>query len=120
MSDEWVAHTERALATLEHLKTAKRRDRLEVITDLYYIIDMLNRSVHGWQHWIRNFPFMAQFTEDELNAIKNRLINLTEHFLRYDLEASKQYPRRMLDEQDDEESEDEPDTPNEDAQGLYA
>jgi len=23
--------------------------------------------VHGWQHWIHDYPFMAQFTEDELN-----------------------------------------------------
>ena len=115
MSEERVAHVEHALTTLEHLKTTKRRDRLEVITDLFRIIQMLNRSAHGWQHWIRNLPFMAQFTEDELNEIKNGLIDLTQNFLRYDLEASKQYSRHMIDEQEEKSSEEEQDT-----QGMYA
>lgn len=118
MSHEWIAHTERALTRLERLKTVKRRDRLEVITDLYRIIDLLNRSVHGWQHWIQNLSFMANFTEDELNEIKHSLIDLTARFLRYDLEASKQYPSQLIAEQPDDA--DVPDEPDEDAHGFYA
>ena len=58
---------------------------------------------------------MAQFTEDELNEIKNGLIDLTQNLLRYDLKASKQYSHHMIDEQEDESSEEEQDT-----QGMYA
>jgi hypothetical protein len=119
LSKEWVTRVEHALKALNQLKTATRRDRLDVITDLFRIIDMLNRSVHGWQHWLQDMSFMASFTEDELTAIKTRLIDLTEGFLRYDLEASQQYPQSLRDQPTDEPTEDPGNSTNDDATGLY-
>jgi hypothetical protein len=106
LSEEWVTHIEHALAILGELKAKKKSDRLEVIKDLYLVLSMLDRSVKGWQSWIHNLSFMAEFTEDELNEIEGGLIDHTQDFLRFDLDVTKKYPRKMTEEGSEERKED--------------
>lgn len=106
MSDEWVARAEHALKALEALKAKKKRDRLEMIKNLFLILSILNRSVSGWRNWIQNLSFMARFTEEELNEFKDVLTERTIDFLRYDIEVMKKFKSMMPEETPEENSED--------------
>ena len=54
----------------------------------------MDRSPHGWRHWIQNLGFMAEFSADELRLMEEGLTKVGHAFIAYDLDVTKRYQEK--------------------------
>lgn len=96
MSKRWIQVSEKILDQMKRLKEVKKRDRLELVRSIHFVLSALNRSLWGWMQWVNNPDVMTQFTQEDLEEVNKKLSGFTRSFMEYDLEATKLGVRRGL------------------------
>lgn len=95
LSDQWINQSETVLKTMKTIITKKDKDRLEIINSMIFALTALDRSIHGWKHWIQNLDFMSGFTKEELQEMEKGLINTVRHFIEYDIDVTKMHDSKI-------------------------
>jgi len=96
LSEKWIQVSEKILDQIKRLKEAKKKDRLELVGAIHFVLNALNRSLWGWMQWVNNPDVMTRFTQEDLEGMNKRLSEFTRSFMEYDLEATKLGARRGL------------------------
>ena len=96
MSKRWIQVSEKILDQMKRLKEVKKRDRLELVRSIHFVLSALNRSLWGWMQWVNNPNVMTQFTQEDLEEVNKKLSGFTRSFMEYDLEATRLGVRRGL------------------------
>ena len=96
MSERWIQVSEKILDQIKRLEEAKKRDRLELVRSLRFMLSALQRSLLGWMQWVNNPDIMTRFTKEDLEKINKKLSEFTRSFIEYDLEATKLGAQRGL------------------------
>jgi hypothetical protein len=96
LSERWIQVSEKILHQIKRLKEAKKRDRLELVRSIHFVLGALNRSLWGWMQWVNSPEVMARFTQEDLEDMNKKLSEFTRVFMEYDLEATKLGVRRGL------------------------
>ncbi len=91
LSERWIEESEQLLKRMKELSSKEKRDRLETINSILFILNFLDRSVEGWKLWVGNLSLMSQFTLEELEEIEGSLKNQTQSFIEYDMSATKKW-----------------------------
>ena len=76
---------------MNELSSKEKKDRLETINSIIFAINVLERSIRGWKHWIGNLTLMSQFTVEELTEIEEALNKQIQPFVEYDIESTKRW-----------------------------
>ena len=95
MAEQWTDQSTKILEKLTTLSHEENRDRLSIINTLILALNAMDRSVQGWRKWIQNLDFMARFSEDELKAIEQGLLNSVRNFIEYDIDITQQYQKKL-------------------------
>jgi len=96
LSEKWIQVSEKILDQIKRLKEAKKKDRLELVGAIHFVLNALNRSLWGWMQWVNNPDVMTRFTQEDLEGMNKKLSEFTSSFIEYDLEATKLGARRGL------------------------
>ncbi len=96
MSERWIQVSEKILGQLKKSEAVEKKDRLEYVRTIRFILSALQRSLLGWMQWVNNPDIMARFTQKDLESINKKLSNFTRSFIEYDLEATKLGSQRGL------------------------
>jgi hypothetical protein len=96
LSERWIQISEKILDQIKRLEKAKKRDRLELVRSLRFMLSALQRSLLGWMQWVNNPDIMTRFTKEDLEKINKKLSEFTRSFIEYDLEATKLGAQRGL------------------------
>jgi hypothetical protein len=96
LSERWIQVSEKILDQIKRLEEAKKRDRLELVRSLRFMLSALQRSLLGWMQWVNNPDIMTRFTKEDLEKINKKLSEFTRSFIEYDLEATKLGAQRGL------------------------
>jgi len=89
LSERWIQVSKKILDQLKHLEKAKKRDRLELVRSMHFVLKALEMSLLGWKQWVNNPDIMAKFTKEDLEKMNKKLCEFTKAFLEYDIEATK-------------------------------
>jgi hypothetical protein len=95
LAEQWTNQSEKILNKLTSLSQEQDRDRLAIINALILALNAMNRSVQGWRKWIQNLDFMARFSEDELKAMEQGLLQSVRSFIEYDIDVTKQHEDKL-------------------------
>jgi hypothetical protein len=95
LSDRWVEESEQLLKRMKTLSTKEERDRLEVVSSMLFILDVMERSLNGWKQWIRNLSLMSQYTLEELVEMQRSLEKQIQPLIEYDIETSKKWMEKF-------------------------
>ena len=88
MSEAWIRVSEKILDQLKRLEETKGKDRLELVRSLRFVLSVLQRSLLGWTQWVNNPDIMTIFTQEDLKKMTERLSELTQSFVEYDLKIT--------------------------------
>ena len=89
LSEGWIHVSERILEQLKHLENTEDKDRLELVTSLRFVLNMLHRSLIGWTQWVNNPDIMTIFSQKDLKTMTETLSEFTRSFVKYDLEMTR-------------------------------
>jgi hypothetical protein len=89
LSAKWIQSSKKILNRIRELEETKKKDRLEHVRNIRFMLNALSRSLAGWIQWVNNPNVMTKFTEKELEAISKELSKLTQSFIEYDLKTTK-------------------------------
>lgn len=96
MSERWAQFSEKILDQVKKLEETKKRDRLELVRSLRFMLSALNRSLLGWMQWVSNPDIMTRFTQEDLENMSKKLTEFTRSFIEYDLEITSLGTERGL------------------------
>jgi hypothetical protein len=65
------------------------KDRLESLKSIKISLFYLNRSLLGWNRWVKNPATMANFSKKELEEIDRELSSMIASFIEHDLKTTK-------------------------------
>lgn len=88
MSETWIRVSEKILFQLKSLQKTKGKDRLDLVRSLRFILSVLQRSFLGWTQWVNNPDVMSLFTQEDLRQMTERLSELTQSFVKYDVKIT--------------------------------
>lgn len=74
----------------------KDKDRLDLVQSMMFSLYALHQSLLGWLNWVNNPDIMAAFRKEELDEMNKRIMELTESFLKYDVEATQLGAQKSL------------------------
>lgn len=89
MSERWVQVSEKLLDQLKHFQETKKRDRLELVRSMRFVLKALEMSLVGWMQWVNNPDIMTKFSKEDLEKMSKKLGEFTRSFIEYDIEATK-------------------------------
>jgi len=95
VSEQWITQSEQILKTIEQNIKKAEKDRLEAITAILYVINAIDRSLHGWRRWVQNLRFMTQFSSEELHQMEQGLSHVARVFIENDLDVTKRYAEKI-------------------------
>lgn len=95
MAERWINQSREFLKALEGLANKKDEDRLELVNEMIFALDTIDRSVHGWRSWIQNLELMSKFSESELREMKAGLVKEAQEFVEYDTQVSEKHKEKM-------------------------
>lgn len=96
LSERWAQFSEKILDQVKKLEETKKRDRLELVRSLRFMLSALNRSLLGWMQWVSNPDIMTRFTQEDLENMSKKLTEFTRSFIEYDLEITSLGTERGL------------------------
>jgi len=96
VSEAWIRVSEKILAQLKRLEETKGKDRLELVRSLRFVLSVLQRSLLGWTQWVNNPDIMTLFTQEDLKKMTERLSELTQAFVEYDMKITSLGVKRGL------------------------
>lgn len=77
------------LNSVKNISAAEEKDRLDHVKSIKIHLAYIGQSLAGWGKWVNNPEIMANFTKKELEEIESKLSDLTEDFLKNDIETLK-------------------------------
>jgi len=89
LSERWVQVSTKILDQLESLEKAEKKDRLELVRSMRFVLRALEMSLVGWKQWVNNLDIMTKFPIEDLEKMNKKLSELTRSFVEYDVEATK-------------------------------
>jgi hypothetical protein len=89
MAERWISRNKRSLERLKELTAKKDKDRLELVKTMNTCLYLVGRSLSGWSTWVNNPSAMANFTQEELAEMEQKLTEFTESFLEYDVKVTE-------------------------------
>ena len=89
MSERWIQVSERILTQLTKLETTSEKDRLELVSSLRFVMNILQRSLVGWMQWITNPEIMSIFSKADLEKMTQELTKFTETFVEHDIQMTQ-------------------------------
>lgn len=89
MSEHWIQVSEKIIAQLKELESKEGKDRLELVSSLRFVLNVLQRSLIGWVQWVSNPEIMSIFSQTDLEEMHKKLNELTKSFVTYDIEVTK-------------------------------
>jgi hypothetical protein len=95
MGEDWIAGAREALRAIEKLASKKDKDRLDLINLLTASLRAMERSIMGWFQWVLNPSIMGQFSKEELEEVSENIRRMAEEFVKYDVEVTERYARKM-------------------------
>jgi len=96
LSERWIQVSKKILDQIKRLEEAKKRDRLELVRSMRFMLNTLQRSLLGWMQWVNNPDIMTRFTQEDLEKMNKTLSEFTRSFIQYDLEATNLGVQRGL------------------------
>ena len=99
MSDRWFQISKSILDRIEKLEKSGKKDRLEHVRSMRFVLNALQRSLLGWMQWVNNPDVMARFTEEELEEMDKKLTEFTRSFIEYDMKVTKKGEEKGLESQ---------------------
>ena len=99
MSDRWFQISKSILDQIEKLEKSGKKDRLEHVRSMRFVLNALQRSLLGWMQWVNNPDVMARFTEEELEEMDKKLTEFTRSFIEYDMKVTKKGEEKGLEAQ---------------------
>jgi hypothetical protein len=114
MSERWIDECE---ALLKGMQSANKqnRDRLDIINSILLSLSALERSVLGWNSWVRNLYIMSKLDQQELLDMDETLREQVKAILQFDIYTTKKWKEKPADNSDPA-----PNEPIEHNQVLYA
>jgi len=88
LSESWIKVSERILNQLKSIENTKGKDRLELVRSLRFVLNVLQRSMIGWTQWVNNPDIMTIFSQNDLEAMTERLSEFSRSFIKYDLDMT--------------------------------
>jgi len=95
MGEAWVAGAKEMLRAIEKLAAKQEKDRLDLINLLTASLRAMERSIMGWFQWVLNPSIMGQFSKEELEEISENIKRMAEEFVKYDIEVTDKYSKKM-------------------------
>jgi hypothetical protein len=95
LAEMWISQSREILKVLERLASEKGEDRLELVNDMIFALNSIDRGVHGWRTWIQNLQLMSKFSGDELKEMKEGLIKEAREFIEYDVQVSEKHKEKI-------------------------
>jgi hypothetical protein len=89
LSERWVQTCERLLERMKRFSAKKDKDRLDLVQSIRFSLYALHQSLLGWMNWVNNPDIMSAFKEEELEEMNRRITELTESFIKYDVEVTQ-------------------------------
>jgi hypothetical protein len=90
MSERWINECETLLKGMQSTKKTNR-DRLDIINSILLSLSALERSVLGWNSWVRNLYIMSQFNQQELLDMDETLRKRVKDILKFDIYTTKKW-----------------------------
>ena len=88
MSERWIQVSEKILSQLSKIEETDEKDRLELVSSLRYVMNILQRSMVGWMQWITNPEIMSMFSKADLERMTKELTQFTKTFVEYDIKMT--------------------------------
>jgi len=104
MNISWIERTQKTLDQLKQIKQKRDMDRLEIVTAMRFIFGALSQSLSGWMQWVNSPEIMSQFTQEELQEMSDKLIDMVSEFVEYDRDITDYGMKKGLGKQRQEES----------------
>jgi len=95
MTERWVAQSKELLKALTELASKKEEDRLEMVNTMMFVLNSMDRSLHGWRSWIQNLSLMSKFTEEELRQMREGLLQKAQEFINYDMQITEKHKDKI-------------------------
>ena len=95
VSEQWITQSEQILKTVDQNIKKAEKDRLEAITAILYVINAIDRSLHGWRRWTQNLRFMTQFSSEELHHMEQGLSQVARAFIENDIDVTKRFAEKI-------------------------
>jgi hypothetical protein len=95
VSEQWITQSEQILKKMDQNIKKAEKDRLEAITAILYVINAIDRSLHGWRRWVQNLGFMAQFSSEELHQMEQGLSQVARAFIENDIDVTKRFAEKI-------------------------
>ncbi|UCD96620.1 MAG: DUF2153 family protein [Candidatus Bathyarchaeota archaeon] len=89
MSSHWIQVSERILTQLKDLKKTEKKDRLELVKSIHFVLRALEMSLLGWKQWVNNPDIMVNFSKQDLVSMDQQMTDFALNFLEYDLEMTQ-------------------------------
>ena len=84
MNTNWIERSQKTIDKLEGLKDNNNIDRLEMVKNMRFAFGALSQSLGGWMQWVNSPEIMSQFTQEELENMSHKIINMVIQFVEYD------------------------------------
>jgi hypothetical protein len=114
MSERWIDECETLLKGMQSTRK-KNRDRLDIINSILLSLSTLERSVLGWNSWVRNLYVMSKFNQQELLDMDETMRKQVKDILQFDIYTTKKWKDKPSERPTPSQNE-----PIENAQVLYA
>ena len=89
LSSHWIRVSERILTQLKDLEKTKKRDRLELVKSIHFVLRALEMSMLGWKQWVNSPDIMVKFTKQDLENMNQRMTDFALSFIEYDIEMTQ-------------------------------
>jgi len=89
---EWI---EEVRKKIEYIKSLSPEDRLDYLSALLDVHNIIAESVVGWASWLQKPKVMKQFNKEELDEILKDLIGLAELYCETDVKWTKKLDEKI-------------------------
>jgi len=86
----WVDRSQKSLDQLRELRVKPDKDRLDELRCMRFGLMLIGQSLAGWMQWVNSPEVMATFSKDELQEMSNRILDMIEKFVEYDIEVTNE------------------------------
>jgi hypothetical protein len=89
LSSHWIRVSERILTQLKDLEKTEKKDRLELVKSIHFVLRALEMSLLGWKQWVNSPDIMVNFTKQDLEDMNQRMTDFALSFIEFDIEITQ-------------------------------
>jgi hypothetical protein len=94
MNNSWIQRSEKTLESLKESSNQKNQDRLDLVKSMRYAFSALGQSLAGWMQWVNSPEIMSTFSQEELQEMNDKIMDMVENFIKYDIEVTNEGMRK--------------------------